>query len=35
VPENRALQMVFFVIAGTGWFIPILPLIKWMSRPDQ
>lgn len=33
VPENLALQMAFFVVAGTFWFVPILPLIKWMSRP--
>lgn len=32
VPEHWAVQLVFFVVVGTFWFIPILPLIKWMSR---
>ncbi len=24
----------FFIIAGMGWMLPAMPLIKWMARPD-
>jgi hypothetical protein len=32
LPDNFVLQLVFYVVAGTFWFVPILPLIYWMSR---
>lgn len=32
VPKQWAVQMIFFVIAGIGWGVPILPLISWMNR---
>lgn len=32
VPEHGAWQLVFFVLAGVLWGVPILPLISWMSR---
>ncbi|MET0275137.1 MAG: DUF2842 domain-containing protein [Phenylobacterium sp.] len=32
VPKHWAAQMVFYVIAGTAWGVPILPLISWMNR---
>jgi Protein of unknown function (DUF2842) len=25
---------VYYVVAGLGWVLPAMPLIKWMSRPD-
>jgi hypothetical protein len=30
-------QLVFFVIAGFIWALPVLPLIRWMERlsPDE
>lgn len=24
----------FFIVAGMGWVLPAMPLIKWMARPD-
>lgn len=27
-------QMVFYLIAGMGWILPAMPLIRWMQRPD-
>ena len=24
----------FYVIAGMGWILPLMPLIRWMERPD-
>ncbi|MFC3078192.1 DUF2842 domain-containing protein [Phenylobacterium terrae] len=32
LPDNRLVELAYFVIAGTFWFIPILPLITWMNR---
>ncbi len=26
--------VVFYVIAGLGWLVIAMPLVKWMSRPD-
>ena len=25
---------VFYVVAGLGWLVVAMPLVKWMSRPD-
>ena len=33
--ESRAWQLVFYVVAGMGWVLPAMPLIKWMSRKDE
>lgn len=32
LPEHWAIQLGFYVIAGLGWGVPILPLISWMNR---
>ena len=32
LPDNRLVELAYFVVAGTFWFIPILPLIYWMNR---
>lgn len=25
---------IYYVVAGLGWVLPAMPLIKWMSRQD-
>jgi uncharacterized protein DUF2842 len=25
---------LYYVIAGLGWVLPAMPLIRWMARPD-
>jgi Protein of unknown function (DUF2842) len=25
---------IYYVVAGMGWVLPAMPLIRWMSRPD-
>ena len=25
---------IYYVVAGLGWVLPAMPLVKWMSRPD-
>jgi hypothetical protein len=32
VPKHWAAQMIYYVVAGTAWGVPILPLISWMNR---
>ncbi len=32
VPKQWAIQLVFYLVAGLGWGVPILPLISWMNR---
>ena len=27
------LQAVFYVVVGTGWVLPAMPIVSWMSRP--
>jgi hypothetical protein len=31
---NAVVAGLYYVIAGFGWVLPAMPLIKWMSRPD-
>ncbi len=26
-------QIIYYFVAGVGWVLPILPLIKWMNKP--
>ena len=25
---------LYYLVAGLGWVLPAMPLIRWMSRPD-
>jgi hypothetical protein len=34
VKANSAIEVIYYVIAGLGWVLPAMPLIRWMSRPD-
>ena len=31
VPKHWAAQLVYYVIAGVLWGVPILPLFRWMN----
>lgn len=31
---NAVLQAIFFCVVGLAWVLPLMPLIKWMERPD-
>ncbi|HSR76247.1 MAG TPA: DUF2842 domain-containing protein [Xanthobacteraceae bacterium] len=35
VSHNRLLEIAYYVVAGLGWVLPAMPLISWMSRPDE
>ena len=32
---NGFVAAIFYVIAGLGWVLPAMPLVKWMARPDR
>jgi hypothetical protein len=31
---NVLVATVYYAIAGLGWILPAMPLVRWMSRPD-
>ena len=33
IKANGLLEVVYYVVAGLGWVLPAMPLIRWMSRP--
>jgi hypothetical protein len=32
VPKYWLAQLAFYLVAGLGWGVPILPLLSWMNR---
>ena len=30
--NNRLLAGIYYFVAGIGWVLPAMPLIKWMSK---
>ncbi len=32
LPDNKLIKLVYFVVAGTAWGAPLIPLITWMNR---
>ena len=32
---NGFVAALYYVIAGLGWVVPAMPLIAWMSRPEN
>lgn len=30
---NGLVATIYYVIAGLGWVLPAMPLIKWMQKP--
>ncbi len=30
----KPIQTVFYLVAGLAWILPLMPLIRWMERPD-
>jgi hypothetical protein len=29
------LETLYYVVAGLGWVLPAMPLIRWMSRGER
>jgi hypothetical protein len=32
---NGFVAAIYYVVAGLGWVLPAMPLVKWMLRPDK
>lgn len=35
LPANRAVVLIYFVVAGLGWGLPLMPLMSWMGKADK
>jgi Protein of unknown function (DUF2842) len=33
IKANGLIEVIYYVVAGLGWVLPAMPLIRWMSRP--
>ncbi len=31
IKDHRLIETIYFVVAGLGWVLPAMPLIKWMT----
>ena len=34
VKANGVMEVLYYVVAGLGWVLPAMPIVKWMSRGD-
>jgi hypothetical protein len=32
---NGYVAAIYYVVAGLGWVLPAMPLVRWMARPDR
>ena len=35
VKANAFLETLYYVLAGLGWVLPAMPLIRWMSHGER
>ena len=35
IKANGVIEVIYYVLAGLGWVLPAMPLVRWMSRPDR
>jgi hypothetical protein len=35
VKANGFIEFLYYVVAGLGWVLPAMLLIRWMLRPDR
>ena len=34
IKGHGVIEVIYYVVAGLGWVLPAMPLVKWMSRPN-
>ena len=32
IPKHWLAQLIYYVVAGTAWSAPLIPLVMWMNR---
>ena len=35
IKANGVVEVIYYVVAGLGWVLPAMPLIRWMARPGE
>ena len=35
IHSNGFVKFAYYSVVGIGWVLPAMPLISWMSRPDN
>jgi hypothetical protein len=35
IKANGLVEVIYYVLAGLGWVLPGMLLVKWMSRDDE
>jgi hypothetical protein len=35
IHDSAALSITYYVVAGLGWVLPAMPLVRWMSAPGN
>ena len=35
LPKHPAAALIFFLVAGLGWGLPLFPLLSWMNREPK
>lgn len=35
IREHAVFSIIYYVVAGLGWVLPAMPLVRWMSRPNK
>jgi ABC-type Na+ efflux pump permease subunit len=35
VDAPKVWQTIFYMVLGLAWILPVMPLIRWMERPDE
>ena len=33
IKANGFVEVIYYVVAGLGWVLPAMPLVRWMQRP--
>ena len=33
IRDNSVASVAYYIVAGLGWVIPAMPLVRWMSAP--
>jgi len=35
IKANRLVETIYYVLAGLGWVLPAMPLVRWMMTDDR
>jgi Protein of unknown function (DUF2842) len=35
IKANGLVEVIYYVVAGLGWALPAMPIVRWMLRPTR